>query len=113
MQRMNPIAARFTPVALLTIVAFLALSGGLAYWQILRAEELNTRGDNPRVVAVALSADRGTIVDRNGVVLAHTDPDDPTNRIYTKPSLSHVIGYTNLRFGQTGIELAMHEYLSG
>lgn len=113
MRRTNPIAARFTPVALLTIVAFVALSGGLAYWQILRAADLNSRANNPRVAAVAHSKDRGSILDRNGGVLAHTDPNNPGPRGYVRPSLSQVIGYSSIRFGQTGIELSMHDFLSG
>ncbi len=113
MRRTNPIGGRLAPIAILTIVAFVVLSGGLAYWQILRASDLGSRGDNPRVAQEAHSEDRGRILDRNGEVLAFTDPAAAQPRVYTRPSLAHVIGYTSIRFGQTGIELAEHERLSG
>ena len=113
MRRTTPLSDRILPVALLTIVGFLALSGGLAYWQIIRAQDLSTRAENPRVAEEAQSRDRGRILDRNGEVLAKTEPGQDPPRVYSRPSLAQTIGYTSIRFGQTGIELTEHEFLSG
>jgi peptidoglycan glycosyltransferase len=91
---------------------FLVLVVGLGYWQVWRAEALDDRGDNPRVAEAARRFDRGSLISADGVVLAETDTERAL-RIYATPSLSQTIGYASTRFGQTGLELAANDPLSG
>lgn len=72
-------------------------------------KKYNRRPDNPAKRMV-----RGEIRDRNGAVLAHDDPDDPTRRVYPLgPATGHLVGYLDPRYGMTGIEAAEHPYLEG
>ncbi|MBI2863712.1 MAG: hypothetical protein HYX94_04030 [Chloroflexi bacterium] len=107
--------ANIQRLAALVIVTFLLLSFGLVYWQVIRADELVRRPDNPRLVEEAMKVRRGIIFDRNGVVLARTEvnADGYAKRIYTNPSLVHVTGAASVRYGATGIEGAFDDYLSG
>ena len=92
--------------------AFLVLVIGLGYWQVWRAEALENRGDNPRVAEAARRFDRGSLISADGVVLAETDTERAL-RIYATPSLAQTVGYASTRFGQTGLELAANDALSG
>ncbi|HET9199343.1 MAG TPA: penicillin-binding transpeptidase domain-containing protein, partial [Dehalococcoidia bacterium] len=92
--------------------AFLVLVVGLGYWQVWRAEALDDRGDNPRVAEAARRFDRGSLISADGVVLAETDTERAL-RLYATPSLSQTVGYASTRFGQTGLELAANDALSG
>jgi peptidoglycan glycosyltransferase len=59
---------------------------------------------------------RGTIYDRNGEVLAEDVVDDQgyRRRVYSEPSLGHVIGYlSGLRTGIAGLEMTYNESLLG
>ncbi|HEY8491546.1 MAG TPA: penicillin-binding transpeptidase domain-containing protein [Dehalococcoidia bacterium] len=93
------------------LLGFFALAVGLAYWQVVRSEELNTRPDNPRLIEESLRTLRGTIFAADGTVLAETTPDG--RRLYHDPSLAQTIGYMSVRFGVSGLEQAYHEYLVG
>jgi peptidoglycan glycosyltransferase len=92
--------------------AFFVLVIGLGYWQVWRAEALDDRGDNPRVAEAARRFDRGSLISADGVVLAETDTERAL-RLYATPSLSQTVGYASTRFGQTGLELAANDALSG
>jgi cell division protein FtsI/penicillin-binding protein 2/cell division protein FtsW (lipid II flippase) len=78
-------AARWTGVALATVLALIVLRA--AQVQVLQADRVLTRGAltvqgdgyrrftyNPRLVDIAQSIPRGDVVDRNGVLLATSDP---------------------------------------
>ena len=52
-------------------VAYGALAGGLAYWQVVQAQALTAAPLNPLTLAAARTAPRGTIYDVNGVILAN------------------------------------------
>lgn len=59
---------------------------------------------------------RGTIYDRNGQILAQDQvaADGTRQRIYTEPSLAHVIGYlSGLHTGIAGLELTYNDTLLG
>ncbi|MPZ23699.1 MAG: hypothetical protein GEU28_09170 [Dehalococcoidia bacterium] len=104
--------SRILHTSVLFAAAFVALALGLGYWQVLRSDDLENRGDNPRLAEAALRFDRGTILSADGVVLAETDTEQAL-RTYALPSLAQTIGYASTRFGQTGIELTYNEALSG
>jgi cell division protein FtsI/penicillin-binding protein 2 len=53
--------------------AFLALFARFFYLQVVRQEHYQTLAEANRVTIVPIAPNRGAIVDRNGVVLAHND----------------------------------------
>ena len=102
-------------LAKLLILAFIGVSLGLAYWQVIRASELTSRPDNPRLVAEEAQAQRGDMYDRNGrpLVTNETDSSGAVRRVYQHPSLSPVTGFTSPTFGPSGLEAAYGSYLAG
>src|SRR5229473_2998305 len=105
----------------LFIILFLALSGGLVYWQVVVAQQVTSNIHNSRHCLADSAPLRGRILDRNGVVLAESKPD-PTGicgyrRYYylnKYPSLASLIGYyISPNFGSSGIEKQYDDYLSG
>jgi penicillin-binding protein A len=108
------IATNVRRLAVYLLLSFAVVSGGLAWWQIVDAQELAERPDNPEVIAARRSALRGTIFDAQGQVLASSQVvDGISRRTYTDPAFSHVIGYASLRFGTTGLEAAFDDLLTG
>jgi penicillin-binding protein A len=108
------IATNVRRLAVYLLLAFVVVSGGLAWWQILDAPALNARAENPQVIAARRGALRGTIFDANGTVLASSAViDGVSRRTYADPAFSHLIGYASLRFGTTGIERAYDDILTG
>jgi peptidoglycan glycosyltransferase len=110
----------------LFIILFIALSGGLVYWQVVAAQQVtsNTFSTFSRQCSNDNAPIRGRILDRNGVVLAESKPVGPHNphrgilcgyqRYYYEPSLAGLIGYyISPLFGSTGIEQHYNNYLSG
>src|SRR5579885_1257055 len=96
-------------------LGFLALTAGLVYWQVFRANAAANDPGNPRVAAAALPVDRGRMLDRNGTVLVESvlQPDGTRVRHYAQPSLAQTTGYVSTRFGVSGLEQAYNQYLSG
>ena len=103
-------------VAAILIVGFIAVALDLAYWQVAEGPAL---AENPKYNAYRLSAQerntrRGRILDRNGSVLAHSEPTtDGFVRVYPYPPLATVVGYHDPVYGNAGIEDAFEQYLSG
>lgn len=96
------------------LLAFLIVSGGLTWWQLVDAQQLATRPDNPQVIAAHQSALRGSIFDARGTLLASSRViDGLARRTYVDPAFSHVIGYASLRYGQTALEKAYDDLLTG
>ena len=96
------------------LVGFLMVAAALGYWQVLDAGVLEARANNPRIAEQEARVRRGQILDRNGVVLAHTaQGDDGPDREYALPALVHAVGYHSARFGDAGVEAAYDRYLRG
>ncbi|MGH8648067.1 MAG: penicillin-binding protein 2, partial [Burkholderiales bacterium] len=55
----------------LVVLAFFLLAGRFFYLQVIKHGELYTLAEANRISIVPVSPNRGVIVDRNGVVLAH------------------------------------------
>lgn len=102
-------------VAAVFLLGFLSLTIGVAWWQVVRAQRLDDRSGNPRVAELSVRAPRGAILADDGTVLAHSavGPDGDLHRVYTTPSLAQTVGFVSSRFGASGIEAAMNDYLSG
>lgn len=101
-------------LGLYLLLSFAVVSGGLAYWQVVDAQQLAARSDNPLVVQARRTALRGTIFDARGQVLASSQiVGGLARRTYADPAFSHVIGYASLRYGTTAVERAWDDILTG
>src|SRR5579875_887816 len=112
---MNGIDRKLERLARLFLVAFVLAAALLFYWQVVDANALVNRPDNPRLYMAQSAIHRGTIYDRNGVVLARTtfNAQGHPTRTYPYPSLSALLGYHSLQYGNTGLEDAYNNYLNG
>ncbi len=52
------------------LAGLLVVAGALGYWQVVQANALMARSNNPRLIEEEARIARGRIVDRNGVMLA-------------------------------------------
>src|ERR1700736_507861 len=85
----------------LFIILFIALSGGLVYWQVVVAQQVTANIHNSRHCLTDSAPVRGRIFDRNGVLLAESKPSNTIcgyQRYYYLnqhgvPSLAGLIGY--------------------
>jgi len=103
-------------VGLALTVAFGGLALGAGYWQVVRSPDLTADPANPLVVAAARNVVRGTIVDRDGKVLASNKRDPDTGqpyRLYSDDAFSNIIGYSSRQFGTAGLERAFNAQLTG
>jgi peptidoglycan glycosyltransferase len=109
------IGVALSRVGLALAVAFAGLAAGAGYWQVFRASDLSRAPDDAAVIAAARHAVRGTITDRDGKQLAWNarDRNGEPYRVYASPSLSGVIGYSSIQWGQAGLELAWNAQLTG
>jgi peptidoglycan glycosyltransferase len=101
--------------AAVVLLAFLTLSAGLVYWQVLRAQSLDGSPSNPRTAEASQTEQRGTIFDSGGDVLARSVEglDGRFQRQYKDSSLAQTIGYLSTRYGVDGLESSFDGYLSG
>ncbi len=106
--------SRLTSVLL---ALFLLISLGAVYRQVFQSQQLATSTYNPSLCDVGNQPVRGNIYDRNGVLLAYSqyDPKAACNyrRYYCFPSLSPIIGYFSYIYGETGLEAAYDDILTG
>jgi len=83
------IATNIRRLSLYLVLAFASVSGALAWWQVLDAQALATRQDNPQVIATRRSLPRGSIFDARGQLLASSVVlDGISRRSYTDPAFT-------------------------
>ncbi len=96
------------------ILTWMGLALGLGWWTIYRAPTLTARTDNPRRALSALYSKRGSIIDREGNVLAYTTGErGDYERIYNTPWAASALGFDSRHYGQAGIEKSMDAILRG
>ena len=92
--------------------AVLALAA--TYYQGVIADRLASSPANPRVANAEKSVWRGSILDRNGEILAESTERGLDSRVYRGPgSLAPLVGYAHLTLGKSGLESAMDPWLAG
>lgn len=104
------------------------LAAGIVYWVLVRGGELRPTAVSAeaydelpqpviqRTLDLLKTITRGTILDRNGRQLAFDQEIAAAERvrIYTEPSLAHVLGYVSgIRVGIAGLELTYNDSLLG
>ncbi len=94
------------------LVLFSVLWCALGYWQIIRVD-LAEHPSNPKNYLVFQKM-RGKIYDRNGELLAETEPAHGflLRKYYGPAGLSHIIGYFHPRYGITGLEQVYNKQLA-
>ncbi|HLJ33837.1 MAG TPA: penicillin-binding transpeptidase domain-containing protein [Ktedonobacteraceae bacterium] len=111
----------------LFIILFVILSVLLVYWQVVVANQVTANIHNGRHCLSDAAPIRGRIFDRNGVLLADSEPISANNpnagnlcgyqRHYflsKYPSLAALIGYyISPLYPATGVEAAYNNYLNG
>jgi peptidoglycan glycosyltransferase len=108
------IAVNVRRLALYLVLSFAIVSAGLTWWQVIDAPTLAARPDNPEIIAARRSMPRGAIFDAQGRLLASSRVvDGISRRTYVDPAFTHLIGYSSLRFGTSGLERAWDDILSG
>ncbi len=84
------------------------------YYQAVTADRLAASPANPRIANAEKSIWRGSIVDRNGEILAESLERGLDSRVYRGPgSLAPLIGYAHPTLGKSGLESTMDQWLSG
>jgi peptidoglycan glycosyltransferase len=103
-------------VSVIVLVMFLSLFVSASVIQVVSADTLRADGRNVRTLYASYSAERGPIL-VNGVPVAYSTPvDDEFSflRVYPEgPLYAPVTGYLTLNQGNTGLESALNDYLSG
>ena len=97
----------FARVTYFFVILFIALMGYLVYFMVVRAKLVVNSPYNQRQDAYADTIIRGSIVDKNGNVLAQTvigDDGSETREYPYGEVFAHVIGYSNSKLGTTGLE---------
>jgi penicillin-binding protein A len=109
-----------TPIRRITVaffVLFFALLLNVNYVQVLRADELNSRADNRRVLLDEYGSQRGAILLGDDTVLAQSVPVDDQfkfQREYPNAEpYAAATGYYSFFFGRSALERTQNDILSG
>jgi peptidoglycan glycosyltransferase len=103
-------------VSTVVLVMFLSLFLSSSLIQVVASDSLRADGRNARTLYASYSAERGPIL-VDGQPIAYSAPVDDEfkfQRVYTNgPLYAPITGYLTLNQGNTGIEAALNQYLTG
>jgi peptidoglycan glycosyltransferase len=103
-------------VSIVVLLMFVALFSSSTVIQVFQQDSLKADGRNVRTIYASFSAERGPIL-VDGEPIAESVPVDDEykyQRVYADgPMYSAVTGYFTLNQGNTGVEGALNDYLSG
>lgn len=90
-------------------IAFGVLAATVSWLQVVRASEYRDDPRNLRVAASRSGRERGTIITADGTVIAESEADPADARVFRRnypegDLYAHVVGYSTLLFGSTGLE---------
>lgn len=103
-------------LSIVVLAMFLALFTSTTIIQVVSADSLRADGRNTRTLYASYSAERGPILVEGQPIAVSVPTDDEYKfqRTYPNPLLyAPVTGYFTLNQGNTGIEGALNDYLSG
>jgi cell division protein FtsW (lipid II flippase)/cell division protein FtsI/penicillin-binding protein 2 len=107
---------RLTGVTVAIALLLAALIVNLTWIQVVDARAIANNPANTRYLAQQARAERGSILTRDGAVLAESRPAGrgTYERVYPEHELAaHTVGYYSTQYGRTGIEAAENDVLSG
>jgi len=110
---MNKETKRILIVLIGFCTLFVSLIVYISYIQVFKSDILKNNSYNKRLWINEESILRGSILDRDGKILAYSEKKDKTfKRYYPFGRLySHVIGYSYREYGKTGLELQYNNIL--
>ena len=103
-------------MAVFCMVLFVALLLNASYLQYLRADELNDRNNNKRVIDAEFSRERGAILVSGAQVAESVPVEDQFEfqRQYPQPfKYAHTTGYYSYIYGSAAVEDSQNAILSG
>ena len=95
---------------------FALLIGNLTWHMVIYAPEVRADAANNHTLERNNNVHRGAILTSNGVILARSElgENDRWRRVYPEGALAaHVVGYTSVMYGSTGVENAYADTLTG
>ena len=110
------LSRRMVAIAVAMALLTTALITNLTWVQGVQAQSLANNPANTRNLAAELRQERGAILTRDGVVLAHSvaGPGGVYKRTYPAGTLAaHVTGYFSPKYGRAGVESVMNDVLTG
>lgn len=104
---------RIIAVLLGICLLFIILIGYLSFFQVFRADAIVKNSYNKRLWINEEKVLRGSIIDRNGKILAYSEEEgEGYRRLYNFGRLySHIIGYSYREYGKVGLELQYNNLL--
>lgn len=104
---------RMVIVLVVICILFVSLVVYLTYFQVFKAETVKMNSYNKRLWINEEKILRGSIIDRNGKILAYSEKDGETyRRVYNYGNLyGHIIGYSYREYGKAGLELKYNNEL--
>lgn len=104
----------YTMISIIFALGLILVGAVTGWWSIMRSYDLQHRLDNTRRLSSAQFVKRGSIIDRNNIMITESIGDiGEITRKYHYPPLTNTLGYIHNRYGLTGLELTFDEYLSG
>lgn len=103
-------------VTIVVLIMFLALFGSTTIIQVFQQDKLSADGRNVRTLYASFSAERGSILVAGQPIatsVATADEYKYQRQYSNGPLYSAVTGYFTLNQGNTGLEDALNDYLSG
>jgi len=96
-------------------ILFFSLVAYLTYFELFQKNKIINNSYNRRQFEMEEKTLRGSILDRNGTVLAESEfSDEKQVRKYPYGAMySHVIGYSSRKYGKSLIESRFNDYLLG
>ena len=100
-------------ILIVICILFVSLIVYLSYFQVFKAEAVVNNSYNKRLWINEEKILRGSIIDRNGKILAYSEKTGDTyKRLYNYGNLySHLIGYSYREYGKVGLELEYNNIL--
>jgi penicillin-binding protein 2 len=118
----------FIGIGIFVVIVFAALTAQAANLEILKGVKYALQSEKNRLRAQVVFAQRGAILDRNGVALVSNEQeaDGTVKRVYMSPGFGHLLGYVSYPkkdasgnyydtdiTGLAGVEAAFNSTLSG
>jgi len=96
------------------LLGLLASALTTGWWSVIRGPDLLTRADNRRRLIEQSYVPRGSLLDSSGNAIHTTRGEIGSfKRQYNYVDLAPITGYTDVQYGQAGLEATLDEYLRG